>query len=249
MAYKNHALVAFGGTLNYGGVTGKVEQWQCTLRVSESPVVSDVELSAVSNPLTDPVAFMEWAAPNLLTQFRSATHGALTNTGAMSMASLEWLKVNNVGVKSNGKFGYTDAVPHIHQYAASQFGGVTVAGQSWLTTCCGSLRSNTRTRGLATKGRMYLPAYVPASNSPWIATSQRDALAAFYADIIRCFKCDGNGTYPHPVVPAIHSPGNVANGHHGQFTPIDYVMVGDILDTVRRRKNKLIELYSPHVAV
>lgn len=245
---KPHALVAFGGTLNPGSGIGNQEIWQCTLRVCESPVISDVEISQISNPLSDPQAYMEWVAPFLLTEFHTtpATQAVAAMSGA---ATLDWLKVNNVGVRANGTFGYTSGVTHEHIYSGNTAGGQGAPGQNWLSTLCGSLRTNRVTKGPSSHGRMYLPLWLPPSNFAAVSTGYRDSAAALYGRVVRMFQCDGNGVYPHPVRPTIQSPGGKFNGHTPVFSIIDYVTVGSVVDTVRRRKNALAEAYSAKVNI
>lgn len=100
-------------------------------------------------------------------------------------------------------------------------------------------------RGLAAKGRMYLPA--PAANvdnTGKISTVVRDAirtnLATFFTNL------NGNANVPADVILASfgRTPPAVGGGVSRLVTS---VRVGNVLDTQRRRRNQLVESYASGV--
>jgi hypothetical protein len=90
-------------------------------------------------------------------------------------------------------------------------------------------------RGRGSKGRIFLPApCVDINNEGQITASERDGIAVSLSTMISAF----NAVNP---VPGDAMRAVVASGVNGALNPIKGVSVGSVPDTMRSRRNKLIE--------
>jgi hypothetical protein len=97
-------------------------------------------------------------------------------------------------------------------------------------------------KGLAGKGRMYLPGLrVPIDSSGGITTTAAQTTADFMAAFLNTV----NGSFDAPgVVINASKGGKAALYTNPRNVPVNGVRVGTIYDTQRRRRNGMAELYS-----
>lgn len=154
-----------------------------------------------------------------------------------SQARLDRVSLNAIGPDGH----YADpGNPHDFDFPSATAPTGPSAVTSWpqLTTCV-SLRTAV-SRGLGTHGRVYTPTAlasaatgrVSAGNAASIATSFKDFIVALNA--IDQLLVAGNVRVG--VVSNVGSP--------GPSRIVTNVLVGDVLDTQRRRRNALVETYS-----
>lgn len=155
MIYTPHTLVSFGGTLN--GVTGK-DQWQCGIRGG-----------SFNNPAQafgNSDAFIAALYTDLGTWF------ALNTNKMCSDATLDWLKINDIG--PNGK--YVENITHRHDYAPLIAGGAVTKGAPAYMSIAYTWETGLK-RGLAHRGRIF-PPNTGYSVSKGSEISSADAAAA-----------------------------------------------------------------------
>jgi hypothetical protein len=217
MAYQPHTLITFGGTLLASQAGGINEIWQVTLRA--------VQADRLDHTLNDPAAYMNGIAAPLLTWWKLPA--SLMSSGA----TLDWLKVNNIGV--DGKYE-DQSNTNQHDYPASQFGGAAPTLPDILTVCW-SWRS-AKKRGPGSHGRIYLPnaTAVPQLSMALTTAQQNQHLASATALIHLLSIGDGDVNEAQIV---IASKVNATN------TPITTISIGSIIDVQRRRKDAEVEVY------
>lgn len=215
MAYPTqHYLLAFGGPLY------SLDEWSCTLRLSPGFGAGDLE--------TEQTACNAIAAA-LSTRF---TGGAAV---IQNKASLAWVKLNRVG--TDGKYIRNVTVRKDVSPVATPSGSSTamppqVALAATLTTDAA--------RGLASKGRIFLPApNAPGdTNTGRLQAAQALAAANFVAAMIN----DINNV-PGVGNVCIFSKGSTKPGANlpGVSRSVNGVRVGLALDTMRSRRHRLPE--------
>nr|CRY97259.1 hypothetical protein [uncultured prokaryote] len=221
MAYKPHTLVAFGGTLKDGGLN---EIWQVGIRV-----VQPAGSGAPTEPLTDPAAYMEGISLVLGDWYG----GSVLHT---SEATLDWLKVNNIG--ADGKYSdpsssnVYDYSPKITPTGDALYPNVLCTAYSWLTDVA---------RGPGRTGRIYLPNNAAALATPGGMLLNAGSPGAMLTDALALLDVINNTASPdtgEPAQPVVASKVNATNSN------ITSVRIGNVLDMQRRRKNKLVESYT-----
>lgn len=236
MPYKPHTLVVFGGPIYPDiGSSVVVDEWSCTLRgLQGAGVVEEnsagVDPQAAGGPLDDPAGYLNDIQTGLGTFFGSASN--FMNP----VAALGYVKANSIG--ADGK--YSDpTIVHRVDY------GVPIRGGSTQTTHYPAFLTFAATfrtallRGYASKGRMYAPIQPPmqsASGSSTITTTQTTQLATMYESLLSLF---ANHANPARIfVPSIMS------NHAAESNPITSIAVGSRLDSQRRRKNEIPQVYT-----
>ena len=226
MAYPKHALMTIGGTL---GTLGEV--WQCGVRF-------DGEDSGWAH---DCEAWLTDRAPRILAWFVAAANKLSNN------AKIGFVKFNNI----NPDGTYADPVTHERFFTsgntgstASQQAQIMTAAITWTTAVA---------RGLAHKGRVYLPLALEFSGTSTTIST------AVQGDFITC----GKGlltaaTNPTPPAGTFAQPSVVSRGkatawdsHHrptawgpGVTQHITGVQVGSVMDVQRRRKEQIAETFT-----
>ena len=104
-------------------------------------------------------------------------------------------------------------------------------------------------RGLAAKGRMYLPGIARSVGN----NGQMDSTSCLaIANALKTFLDAVNAAAPNGERVILASQGRRTKGADGKYTPVpgtavnalvDRVKVGSVFDTQRRRRNNLVELY------
>lgn len=207
-----HTLVSFGGDMNDG------EIWNCTLRI--------VSPNGTNGPISEPEGYVQAQGPKLKTWFTNSA--ARLNAGAR----LTYLKANSIG--NDGK--YSD--PNVtHQFDISGAQGGTNGTQAAFTSLVTSWTTD-HSRGLAHRGRMYLPWALPAvvDSGSRISTQFRDDCADFAKQLLDILagNISTDGEYGWPVV---------ASAKNQAWNRITGIEVGDVVDVQRRRKNRVSEAY------
>lgn len=183
MAYQQHLLVAFGGTLPNG------EIWQCGVR----------GLPQASASYGDRQDIADRIAPNLETWFSTA--GNLMS----NLASLTFVKVNEIG--PDGKYvgnpvtvdtavtpgGRTPAMPDI----------LTVAF-SWTTAA---------KRGLAHTGRVYPPVAIDQTQFMLMTNTTRDSYLPSASNLLDAIADNASSFGVAPYVVSSQGPMHAVNGY------------------------------------
>ena len=209
--------------LTFGGQVGDdIDEWSTGIRIAP------VTLGAVVDWPTAVTQVGEHYVPVVTTLWQSV------KKFAPSGIDLRWIKLAAVG--TDGKY-----VPGIDPYIYDLETAVPGTGAG---TCGGpqaavvlSLRTN-RNRGAATKGRMYLPlaSLLPGGSDFKLASSYVGQVADAGKTFIEQLRVVNETTTFGPYI--MSGVGN------GAINGINYVLVGDMLDTQRRRRNKFTEEYT-----
>lgn len=113
-------------------------------------------------------------------------------------------------------------------------------GQSSTTTkppqCALAITLQTQVQSPAGRGRIYWPCLTGTINDSTLKVSgigsPAQDFAAFLAAVSDAAGADG------PLFPSVYSPST------DSVTPVTFVRAGDVLDTQRRRRDKLVETYN-----
>lgn len=223
MAYRPHILVQWGGALG----TNSGEIWTNTMRfVTDGTDVNDLQglAEAWDTELT-----------NALTTLVAA------NSGYASHAHLDWVKANAVDATGHQLAGNTNAY-----YAPTDFvsaKGIAPSGAYQLALVV-SFTTDV-SRGWANSGRVYVPSGAQVGTNIDSPTGLlTDAYVASVAAAWQTFLNDLNDN-PGPdfadLRAAVVSP---RAGDGSAFHNITGVRVGKVMDTQRRRRNRLVENYT-----
>lgn len=218
MAYPSeHYLLAIGGPL------GSVEEWTMTLRLSaafaddSTPDAEAAALTTLANLLDD-----HWV-----------TSGPISGG-----AKLGWAKYNRVG--TDGR--YLRQVTHMHEWSTPVFGPAARVYPHQLSLV--ATLHTAATRGLASKGRIYLPSPWYAVEGPdgTISSTNAQAAATWVArmiDIVNGVNAMGNVS-----VISKGSKDDAGNYGPGVERSVTRVSVGTVYDTMRSRRGKVAEVRS-----
>lgn len=209
--YQPHTLIEFGGTIT--GVSQN-DIWTCGLRI-----VGFNELG----PLVDPASYMNAIQANLSSWWASTTRVPRMP----STATLDWLKVNNIG--ADGK--YSDKTnTNRHDYTPVPGGGT--ATMPGFCAVVGTWETANR-RGLAHRGRMYLPLTTAALQSgSEMSNSTRDQCVSVYASLYSTL-------VTHFNTGANRAQGIIASSKNAAWNQITGVSCDSVIDVQRRRKNAI----------
>lgn len=206
MAYPSeHYLLAFGGPLSTN------EQWSCTLRMSAAFAAQDQAGEEAALEGIVQVLTFQWAQQNPVS----------------GDARVSFVKYNRVGV--DGKYtrettNQVDIAPPL----LSAAGGVHPLQIALVATLETSVE-----RGLANKGRIYLP-------SPWYPCSEPNRT-------ISAGSAQGAATWVAGLITALNDVAGVgtvivaSKTRAGAIRPVTGVNVGTVLDTMRSRRTSLLE--------
>lgn len=207
VVYTPHTLIEFGGSIV--SANGN-DIWACGLRVVDNNALG---------PLPDPATYMESIASGLSSWFSASTH----HIGPA--ATLLYLKVNNIG--ADGK--YADKANTNRHDFASVAGGASSTGTPAFIGLVGTWET-ANARGLAHRGRMYLPNYALSCSGNEVSTTLRDSVRSDYVSLYAVL-CTHFDTGANEAI------GIVASGKNGAFNQITGVSVDTVVDVQRRRKN------------
>lgn len=220
MAFPEHYLLQFGGDL-------RGDIWSCGIRFSKPSLPFDVLDAGEQETLADDMA------GDIVTWMNAA------GSGWSSASKLRYVKFNRI--TALGRYQDTGAT-HQKTYDTAPFPGSPVGSDlpnqvamvvSWVTAA---------QRGRASKGRIFVP--VPgitiigalgtfASTGSSSVESAATAAAAFLNNL---------NNQPGIDVPGIQA--SVVSRVDGTSRPITAVRVGSVPDTMRSRRNALVEAYS-----
>lgn len=159
----------------------------------------------------------------------SACTAMIQTTKTSSAAKLKWIKLNPIG--TDGKYMTLQTVRHDYVTPISGSGGSGVFPQIALAV---SLMTPFA-RGRAHAGRFYLPAPdLVASTGGLIGTSDAGIVAGQATTFLNALNSALSG----------FRVGIVSNLDDGVEREVTHVRVGQVADTIRSRRNKLLETYS-----
>lgn len=200
--------------LQWGGTLPGGDEWSCGLRLaSTSP----------STAINDPTALAATAAA--VEKFHKAA-----GTGCHSRAVLTFTKLNLIG--EDGK--YVDPVTYEYVHANVPGGGTSTTPPPQQICLAVSLLTGV-SRGPAHRGRFYLPIPVFIAQTDGRISTADQATCKTSATT---FLTDLNAVSGNTDV-AVFSRKRLAPAHR----LVTSMAVGRVLDTQRRRRNKLLEAY------
>lgn len=161
---------------------------------------------------------------------------AATGVGFHNNTRLVSVKVNRIGPDGT----YMDPNPKTHIYPTPVPGAVTAVNYPPQNAVVVSLRT-AFDRGLANRGRMYLPlmtgfAVLDTSGRAAVADALRvsNSVASYINQLNAAFQgWSGGGDQSHVAI--------MSNAGAGAFHFVTRVATGRVVDTVRSRRNKLVE--------
>lgn len=221
MTWPRHVLLSFGGPLH------DTEQWSCGLRLNPPGALA-------SNPFHDEIeAGLADLAGDISTWWTQ-------NTVIQSIAAkLEQVKLNVIGVDGR----YEDATTsHTHWFTGTLPATSYAAIYPGQVSLVASLTTDAD-RGLASRGRIYLPSPKLAINSTYGTIEAADAISVAnrVAVLINSINdwpgWDAVTEWAGMRVQVVSSVGA------GAMRPVTGVRVGRVLDTQRRRRKSLLEQY------
>lgn len=201
--------------LQVGGSLYGVEQFSWSLSLA------DWELN--SEPSTPPTE-----VPQGIIDAVVAFH---TNTWVSNVAKIEFIKLNEIGV--DGRY-VSDDTTVVHDFATPVAGAGANTGTWPQLSVAVSLLTEAK-RGLAHRGRFYPPAIMAVPAAGKISAGLPLTVANAATMMINAI----NASIPeYDVV--------VASGvRGGAFRRVSQVVVGDVIDTQRRRRTSIPEVYTP----
>lgn len=214
MAYPvEHYLLAFGGPLGSG------EQWTNTLRL-HAPTY-DATQDAETATVADLAAFFKahWVTVNPIS----------------GGARLGWLKYNRVG--TDGK--YMNPWTTVYDFSPLVVSSAAIKHPHQVSLV--ATLTTDAARGLASKGRIYLPSpmYSVAGADATIASGDAASAANWVAGLVNGI----NGVAGAGNVHVISRGARQDDGSWGPgaMRPVMGVSVGNVYDTMRSRRGKVVE--------
>lgn len=202
--------------LSFGGRL-YADIWQCTLHLGDGGAAANVTLG------DDTLQAMKAA---LVKWFGAQNISAAT--------TLYWLKANAIDPVSRKYLNETGSVGL--DWSAAPTASTSSTNVPPQLTICASLLTEA-TRGLAARGRFYPPpTSVTLSATGMIESGTRDTLVGAHQTLIRDLNAlPGAVIGPYDVV---------VLGRGGVTRPVQRVRVGSVVDTQRRRRSALQEIYT-----
>jgi hypothetical protein len=201
--------------VQWGGVLPGGEIWSCGLRIAPVAGVTP----APDQALCDGIA-------TAISTFHSSTGGHIT-----SRAQLQFVKVNPIGV--DGKYAFPVSI--VKNFSPVILGGGTGSATPPNQVALAATLTTDVARGVASKGRFYIP--VPDCNSAsdgLLATADVTAVKT----AVNLLVTNINAVSANYDV-AVFSRKSGAATHR----LVTGCKVGRVLDTIRRRRNKIAEKY------
>lgn len=232
MAYHPHGLLRFGGAWFVS------EIWSCGLRIitddSAATTQQWVDALEPNEPGGIPTLLQE-VDPMIREWFQR------TQTSASVEAKLNWIEWNAIG--PDGKYA-DPGNPHRLDIPSGETpsGASTIPTWPQLATVV-TLRSAVE-RGRGTHGRIYVPTGVAAAANgrigAGVAQNMADSAAQLFEEIATLQSLALAGEPRVGIVSAGDGPNAPAQGPSRIVTR---VQVGNVMDTQRRRRNQLAEVY------
>lgn len=223
MAYdREHVYVTWGGTL--GSVENEI--WQNGVRLAPA--------AKGSTP-----AFPT-AAQGAILMTSMQNQWALSTNQTMNWCKLKWLKFSKIGLLGN-LIGEPLLVPTTPP--AGVAGPQTSVGHPYQVALTVTLWSGS-TYGKANYGRFYLPAPAFASSVDGQISGSTVASANWVGTWLKNIETSAAG-WPAGVAPMfVHIMGQAAVSADATSNRVLKVRIGDKMDTQRRRRNKIREIYT-----
>jgi len=253
--WPDHLLLRVSGEIRNTTSGDPIEQWSYGVRLGSVRVVpatvpaEDLEGDQVhTTPLPDDSALQYWLEQQAVPAVRTLmTHLYFSKGCVVTQVGL------NAMVDGGTSARYRSKAPvYSYQTGAggwgAQIAGGAAAGMNYhhppQISICVTTTTNVQ-RGLASKGRLFLPCPVVDLAPDWrLAVSQADELTTIMAAFLGKLRFgDGDDTGPSMWVPMVISP--LPTGASASYTArvIKGVKVGRALDTIRTRRNALQEEY------
>jgi hypothetical protein len=220
MTYQPHALLKFGGRWF------STEEWSCGLRIITSDDTNELDFWVDAAEV-----FLEDVVPMVAAWFID------TQSNISMKARLDYVALNAIGPEGL----YADpGNPHEHVYTDAAAPTGSNGSYTWpqLTTCV-SLRTAVA-RGRGTHGRVYTPTAFAPGDTGRLSSTQRTDVANEFRDLLQDISTIES--LPLAGFPRVAVVSKL--GDPGPARIVTHVMVGDVLDTQRRRRNQLPEVYS-----
>lgn len=237
--WDQHYLLAWGGPFF------ATEQWSCSLRFSIG--------STMSVPGFPQGELVDWAA-SVLTEVRDKVKTFHVGANGLSnQATLAWVKFNLINAEGHygSQVSNTADVLPVQTPSGQITGG---AAGSWLPpqlALAVTLKSDLRS-GRGAFGRVFLPpqSYNMQSGSPYIEAASCSTIATAFQTFVQSLN-NWSGLDPGFPEVAILSRERIPDPEdptplpHAdpETTVVTSVRVGNVYDTIRRRRNQLRETY------
>lgn len=220
MPYQPHTLVTIGGTLAEQAADDEV--WQCGIRgfadgggPIDASKLADLALAVLRGP-TGSGGGMEGIWGN-------------ADSGITTDAKLAWCKAANIG--PDGKYTAEPGIAQMTPVAGTKT-------SSMPSFCSVAISWSTgKTLGKAVRGRIYLPNYgMTRSTGSTISSTTAGLFATWAVGVLQAFDTSlatDPATVFHPFVVSESGVSNVITG----------LRVGNVIDTQRRRKDAVSEVY------
>lgn len=209
MVWAEHVLLRWGGTLGD-------DSWSCGVRIQGAPASVGDELFASQQIENAAVVVKDYYD----------TNGARFN----AVSRLKWVKLN--AIDNSGHYVDPNNT-NLWEFAGDGITPPSNAKAAPQTALCITLRTDVK-RGLAARGRYYIPTAAPVETngriSSTIATEALNAATAFISAVNRLGALD---THRVGIFSARDQAVNVVTS----------VAVGDVLDTQQRRRKQMKEIY------
>lgn len=227
MTYQPHALLRFGGRWF------DTEQWSCGIRIGtddNSATVAQWVTATKDGGVPD--------EPRMLTDFREFVEAWFLRPGSQisNLARLDYVSLNAIG--PDGKYADPGS-PHTYEYpAGSAPTGPLDAFEMPQLSIVVSLRTEIQ-RGLATHGRIYPPTGLQLTSAGRVGSTTATGMAESFSTL-----CEDIAGYDEVILagaPRVVVASDL--GTPGPMRIVTRVLVGDVVDTQRRRRNQLQETY------
>lgn len=221
MPFPDHWLFVMGG--HYIGAGEAPEIWQNTVRGAPA--------GGFSGGIDD--------EEDALDQIQDAVAAWFHNAGSVmrSDAQLDYIKLNRI----NPDGTYHDPVTHERFYTGTPVVGASTPLCNPILTMAIGWRT-ARTRGIGSHGRIFPPIWIAAG--PGYKVSDADAMSYAVAGrglLEALNNPGGGGTFT--MAPAVVSRGANAGAGAGVIADITSVVVGNVIDVQRRRKEQIVETF------
>lgn len=231
MAYVPHLLITFGGNL------GTTESWSCGVRLTS--------LGYQTSSPAGRQAHARAILPKLVTAIGTPFQGRSFWPGT---ALLQRIKCNPI-VEVGGKVRYEDPNETNELVANTAWQSGQGSAAPFQCAHVASLRTAAR-RGIAHVGRIYIPAAgVAILPTGHIDGQVRDDVGTAVGRLVRqlneaATQADGITTQVSVVSRGVG--GAKGNPDPGPWKPVTHIRVGSVIDTQRRRREGIPELYADY---
>lgn len=207
------------------------EAFSFGFHIVQAPTVAEDQLPAVTQELADKIGNI------VRTYFNGAAPNGLSITAA---AKLHRVKVNRIG--RDGRYMDTDSIEHVVNPAIGGRSAVQPPPQLALAV---SLIGNENPRGLAGRGRFYLPPMTGMESvtaDGKIGTTIPGGIVSATQKLIRDVNALFNGLGVQYAYVGNTSSGS--GNRPGRQQVVSEIRVGNVCDTVRSRRRSLQENYT-----